>query len=54
MIAALGPKNVALAAELAEGWQPIFYFPEKAGLTWDAPLAEGTARRDPQRSARST
>src|ERR1700728_101073 len=28
MIAALGPKNVALAAELAEGWQPIFYFPE--------------------------
>jgi len=46
VIAALGPKNVALAAELAEGWQPIFYFPEKAGLTWDAPLAEGRARRD--------
>jgi F420-dependent oxidoreductase-like protein len=48
VIAALGPKNVALAAELAQGWQPIFYFPEKAGLTWDAPLAEGAARRDPQ------
>jgi F420-dependent oxidoreductase-like protein len=48
VVAALGPKNVALAAELAEGWQPIFYFPEKAGLTWDAPLAEGTAKRDPQ------
>ena len=48
VIAALGPKNVALAAELAEGWQPIFYFPEKAGLTWDAPLAEGRAKRDPQ------
>jgi F420-dependent oxidoreductase-like protein len=48
VIAALGPKNVALAAELAEGWQPIFYFPEKAGLTWDEPLAEGTARREPQ------
>jgi F420-dependent oxidoreductase-like protein len=48
VVAALGPKNVALAAELAEGWQPIFYYPEKAGLTWDAPLAEGTARRDPQ------
>jgi F420-dependent oxidoreductase-like protein len=46
VIAALGPKNVALAAELAEGWQPIFYFPEKAALTWDAPLAEGKARRD--------
>ena len=46
VIAALGPKNVALAAELAEGWQPIFYFPEKAGLTWDAPLAEGIAKRE--------
>jgi F420-dependent oxidoreductase-like protein len=46
VIAALGPKNVALAAELAEGWQPIFYFPEKAGLTWDTALAEGRARRD--------
>jgi F420-dependent oxidoreductase-like protein len=46
VIAALGPKNVALAAELAEGWQPIFYFPERAGLTWDAPLAEGRAKRD--------
>jgi F420-dependent oxidoreductase-like protein len=48
VVAALGPKNVALAAELAEGWQPIFYFPEKAGVTWDAPLAEGKAKRDPQ------
>src|SRR5579871_4444792 len=46
VIAALGPKNVTLAAELAEGWQPIFYFPEKAGLTWDAQLAEGNAKRD--------
>jgi F420-dependent oxidoreductase-like protein len=46
VIAALGPKNVALAAELAEGWQPIFYFPEKAALTWDAPLAEGREKRD--------
>jgi len=47
VIAALGPKNVALAAEVAEGWQPIFYFPEKAAIAWDAPLADGKARRDP-------
>jgi F420-dependent oxidoreductase-like protein len=47
VIAALGPKNVALAAEVAEGWQPIFYFPEKAAIAWDAPLGEGKARRDP-------
>ena len=46
VVAALGPRNVALAAELAEGWQPIFYFPEKAALTWGAPLAAGNAKRD--------
>jgi F420-dependent oxidoreductase-like protein len=45
VIAALGPKNVALAAELAEGWQPIFYFPEKAPVAWAEPLAEGKAKR---------
>ena len=47
VVAALGPKNVELAAELAEGWEPIFYFPERAGQVWDAPLAAGRARRDP-------
>jgi len=47
VIAALGPKNVALAAELAEGWQPIFYFPEKSATAWSAPLAEGLAKRAP-------
>jgi F420-dependent oxidoreductase-like protein len=46
MVAALGPKNVALAAELAEGWQPIFYLPEKAAAAWGGALAEGLARRD--------
>jgi F420-dependent oxidoreductase-like protein len=46
VVAALGPKNVALAAELAEGWQPIFYFPEKADTAWGAALAEGGAKRD--------
>jgi F420-dependent oxidoreductase-like protein len=45
VIAALGPKNVALAAEIAEGWQPIFYFPEKASAIWGENLAEGTAKR---------
>ena len=47
LIAALGPKNVALAAELAEGWQPIFFYPEKAAAAWAEPLAAGQARRDP-------
>jgi F420-dependent oxidoreductase-like protein len=48
VIAALGPKNVALAAEIAEGWQPIFYFPEKAPVIWGECLAEGGARRSPE------
>jgi F420-dependent oxidoreductase-like protein len=46
VLAALGPKNVALAAELAEGWEPIFYVPEKAAAVWGAALAEGRARRE--------
>jgi F420-dependent oxidoreductase-like protein len=45
VIAALGPKNVELAAELAEGWQPIFYLPEKAPVAWAEPLAAGRAKR---------
>jgi F420-dependent oxidoreductase-like protein len=47
LIAAIGPKNVALTAEIAEIWQPIFYLPERAGDVWGASLAEGAARRDP-------
>src|SRR6266852_5920597 len=45
--ASIGPKNVALAAELAESWMPIFYLPEKAGQVWGGSVAEGAARRDP-------
>jgi F420-dependent oxidoreductase-like protein len=47
LIAALGPKNVELAAEIAEGWQPIFYLPEKAQDVWGEALAAGRAKRDP-------
>ncbi|HWG65649.1 MAG TPA: LLM class F420-dependent oxidoreductase [Streptosporangiaceae bacterium] len=47
VVAALGPKNVQMAAELAEGWEPIFYFPEKAAGAWGASLAAGRDRRDP-------
>jgi F420-dependent oxidoreductase-like protein len=47
VLAAIGPKNVALTAEIAEGWEPIFYLPEKSGQIWGASLAEGRAKRDP-------
>ena len=47
MLAAIGPKNVELAAEIAEAWEPIFFMPEKAGSVWGDSLAAGRARRDP-------
>ncbi|WP_280338315.1 LLM class F420-dependent oxidoreductase [Nocardia neocaledoniensis] len=47
LLAALGPKNVELAAEIAEGWQPIFFLPEKAKDVWGDALAAGKAKRDP-------
>jgi F420-dependent oxidoreductase-like protein len=46
-IAAIGPRNVELTAEIAEGWEPIFFVPERAAETWGAALAAGAARRDP-------
>src|SRR5215471_573056 len=42
-LAAEGPKNVALAAEIADGWLPMFYAPRVDGFSRDA-LAEGFAR----------
>jgi len=45
-IAALGPKNVELTAEIAEGWQPVFFYPEKADQVWGDPLRAGKAKRD--------
>ena len=47
MLAALGPKNVELAAEIAEGWEPILFHPERAADVWGAALAAGRAKRDP-------
>ncbi|MGN0101283.1 LLM class F420-dependent oxidoreductase [Dietzia sp. CH92] len=47
VLAALGPKNVELAAEVANGWQPLFFHPEKAHVAWGDALAAGRAKRDP-------
>ena len=46
-IASLGPKNVELTAEIAEGWQPVFFYPERADEIWGEALRSGTAKRDP-------
>ena len=50
-LAAIGPKNVAAAVELAEAWMPIFYLPEKAAEVWGEAVAEGRAKRDPELGA---
>ncbi|HET6948976.1 MAG TPA: LLM class F420-dependent oxidoreductase, partial [Acidimicrobiales bacterium] len=49
-IASLGPKNVQLTAELADGWLPVFFHPGKAADVWGDDLATGAARRDPGRA----
>jgi F420-dependent oxidoreductase-like protein len=43
-LAAEGPRNVALAAEIADGWLPLFYSPRMDG-TYRELLADGFARR---------
>ena len=41
-LAAIGPRNVALTAEIADGWLPIFYSPEREDI-FNAHLDEGLA-----------
>ncbi|ROR90609.1 LLM class F420-dependent oxidoreductase [Nocardioides aurantiacus] len=49
-LGAEGPRNVALAAEIADGWLPLFFSPASADLyrPW---LAEGFARPGARRTA---
>ncbi|MGY1785171.1 LLM class F420-dependent oxidoreductase [Geodermatophilus sp. SYSU D00698] len=50
LLAAEGPKNVALAAEVADGWIPLFYSPHD-DAHYRAALAEGFARPGARRTA---
>lgn len=43
-LAAIGPKNVALAAEIADGWLPVFFSPKRMQIFREA-LDEGFAKR---------
>jgi F420-dependent oxidoreductase-like protein len=42
-LAAIGPKNVALAAEIADGWLPVFFSPQRMDLFREY-LEQGRAR----------
>ena len=45
-LASIGPKNVQLTAEIADGWLPVFYSPEKAADVFAEHLAAGFARSE--------
>ena len=42
-LAAIGPRNTALAGEIADGWLPTFFSPEHVGMFRER-LEEGAAR----------
>lgn len=44
-IASLGPKNVEMTAELAEGWLPLHFWPDRAKEVWGSSLDAGLAKR---------
>ncbi len=44
-VASLGPKNVQMTAELADGWLPILFHPERAKDVWGADVDAGLAKR---------
>lgn len=46
-VASLGEKNVEMTAEVADGWIPMIFVPERAKEVWGPALAAGAARRDP-------
>jgi F420-dependent oxidoreductase-like protein len=46
-LASLGERSVELTAELADGWLPIFFFPDKADTVWGKALQRGKQKRDP-------
>src|SRR5262249_15193099 len=48
-LAAEGPKNVAMAAEIRDGWLPVFYAPGNDAHFREA-LAEGSAREGARRT----
>jgi F420-dependent oxidoreductase-like protein len=50
-LAAIGPRNVTLAAEIADGWLPIFYSPERAADVYGPLLEAGFAASGEARKA---
>ncbi len=52
-LAAIGPKNVELTAEIADGWLPIFFSPERTRAVYEPLLEAGFAKAgDPEKGSR--
>ena len=52
-LAAIGPRNVELTAEIADGWLPIFFSPERTREVYEPLLAAGfAASGDPAKADR--
>ena len=52
-LAALGPRNVTLTAEIADGWIPVFYSPDRAPAVFGPLLEAGfAASGEPDKAAR--
>ncbi len=49
-LAAIGPQNVALAAEIADGWLPIFFAPQKYEQIYQEHVEAGFARAGQKKS----
>jgi F420-dependent oxidoreductase-like protein len=46
-VASIGPKNVESTARNADGWIPIFFWPERSAQVWGESLAKGASNRSP-------
>jgi len=50
-VASLGDKNVEMTAELADGWLPIFFVPERARQVWGSRVRCGARPSTPERQS---
>ena len=46
VVASIGPANVEMTAEIADGWQPIHFVPDRFNRVWGEALRTGIAKRD--------
>lgn len=44
-IAAIGDRNVAMTAEIADGWLPVFFNPHRASEVWGDAIDQGRSKR---------